>query len=190
MIRRAATLERHRRASSPRPPAGGVDRSGLRHDGRSGQQARDDYRGETYYFCCAGCRTSSPPPREIPRAACAGTRRRRHDLHLPDASGNPQAARRLPDLRHGARAVDAHGRHRPEPRAGRYDAPLLDRPRAGAPGDGARDERAFRRALVYARRFAIGSNSPLPRPSCCGPAGRSSCAARSRSSRATSTCSR
>ena len=40
------------------------------------------------------------------------------------------------------------------------------------------------------RRCRTGFSSRSPRPSCCGPAGRSSCAAGNRWSRATSTCSR
>ena len=51
---------------------------------------------------------------------------------------------------------------------------------------------APRRAARLHRPAACrtGSSSRSPRPSCCGPAGRSSCAAGNRSSRAISTCSR
>ena len=57
----------------------------------------------------------------------------RDDLHLPHASGDPPGrARLLPDLRHGAGAGDGHGRRRSQPRAGRHDAAVLDRPGADA----------------------------------------------------------
>ena len=52
---------------------------------------RFDYRGETLHFCSAGCRTNSPP---IPRVSGKGQQAESrgaggHDLHLPDASGDP-----------------------------------------------------------------------------------------------------
>ena len=86
----------------------------------------------------------------------------------------------------------ADGGDRPESRARRHDAAVLDRPRAGAAG-----RRCSRWAGISLdlhmrarRRCRTGSSSCWRRRSCCGPAGRSSCAAGSRSSPATSTCSR
>ena len=139
---------------------------------------------------------SSPPipakyldARRASRGAGAG----RHDLHLPDASRDPAGRPRLlPDLRHGARARD-----RRPPTAG-PNPELADMTRrfwiglalslpvfalemgghlVGLHGCSASDCRT-------------GSSSRSRRRWCCGPAGRSSCAAGSRSSRATSTCSR
>ena len=70
---------------------------------------RAEHEGQTYYFCSAGCRTKFiADPRRYLDAASSRARRagaRRHDLHLPDASGDPAGrAGLLPDLRHGAGA--------------------------------------------------------------------------------------
>ncbi len=113
--------------------AGERDRSGLRHDGRSAQRQ-------------APARASGPPllfllgrlPHQVHRRSGqvslaqqnAGRRAGagRHDLHLPDASGDPAGrARRLPDLRHGARAGTGHRRQRAQSRTRRHDAAVLDR---------------------------------------------------------------
>ena len=151
------------------------------------RQHRFDHRGETYYFCSAGCRTkfaADPakylsPKREQPKADAA----RRHDLHLPDASGDPPGrSRHLPDLRHGAGAGDGHRRRAAQSRTRRHDAAVLDRPGAVAAGCRARDGRASRRRVtaVSTRRCRTGSSSSSRRRSCCGRAGRSSCAAGNR----------
>ena len=67
---------------------------------------RHELRGQTYYFCSAGCRTkfAADPDRYLgDEGAGAGTPGR--DLHLPDAPGGAAGGpRELPDLRHGARA--------------------------------------------------------------------------------------
>ncbi len=70
---------------------------------------RADYRGHAYYFCSAGCRTKFiAEPQKYLGARRARTCRRRHDLHLPDASrDSPGRARLVPDLRHGARTRDS-----------------------------------------------------------------------------------
>ncbi len=73
-----------------------------------------------YHFCCDGCRRKfvADPARYLaPEAAQASVAvpapvsradARRHDLHLPDASGNPPGpSGQLPEMRHGAGAADA-----------------------------------------------------------------------------------
>ena len=76
-----------------------------------------EHAGATYYFCSpAAARSSSPiparlscsrqPGRPAPKPAPRG-----RDLHLPDASANPAGrSGQLPDLRHGSRAGNGHGR--------------------------------------------------------------------------------
>ena len=103
--------------------------------------------------------------------------RRGGDLHLPDAPADPpQRAGELPDLRHGARAghADGGGGRNPEledfTRRFWWTLPLTI---AGV---------AVSRWSVIAscpstRRRCRGSSSCSPRRSCCGPPGRSSCAA-------------
>src|SRR6516162_9751786 len=52
-------------------------------------------------------------------------------MGLPDASADrAKGARQLPDLRHGSRADDAHGRRNRKSRIARHDAALLGRCRA------------------------------------------------------------
>ena len=49
-------------------------------------------------------------------------------IHVPHAPRNrPDAARRLPDLRHGARAADRGARGSAQPRTRRHDAAAVDR---------------------------------------------------------------
>ena len=94
-------------------------------------------------------------------------RRRRH-LHLPDASRDPAGrTRRLPDLRHGARAGNRRHRHRTQSRTRRHDAPVLDRPRAHAAGLHPGNGRACRRRAQLGRTDAIEL-----RPICLRDAGR------------------
>ena len=66
------------------------------------------------------------------RRSRAPRARRRHRVHLPDAPGDrARRARRLPDLRHGARAAHGHARRtRPNPELDRHDAALLGQPGA------------------------------------------------------------
>ena len=128
-----------------------------------------EHDGKTYYFCCAGCRTkfAADPARYLGADGAVGSpsmdgrsverpmdrvgrdqrsrlqgRRPRHDLHLPDASGNPAGRTRLvPDLRHGARTGDAVGGGRPERRADRHEAPALVCAGAGGPAGRSRHGR-------------------------------------------------
>ena len=95
-----------------------------------------EHAGHTYYFCsqrCLGKFTAEPKRYLKPATAEAGAGGAGgHDLHLPDAPGDPPGrAGRLPDLRHGAGARGRVGRRRPQSRARRHDAALLDRPGAG-----------------------------------------------------------
>ena len=80
---------------------------------------RHDHKGHTYYFCSAGCRTKfARRPGQISVAARAQGRAGagRHDLHLPDASGDPAGrSGLLPDLRHGAGARHRDRRSGPNP---------------------------------------------------------------------------
>ena len=114
-------------------------RSGLRHDGRSGEEPAPAHAiaATTYYFCSAGCRTkfAADPQKYLgdarPPRRAHGARGR--DLYLPDASRSPPGRPgRLPDLRHGARARDRDGRRGGQSRTRRHDAPVLDRPRSRA----------------------------------------------------------
>ena len=191
-INHACTATRDRHA------ADGVDRSGLRHDRRSAHDAAPRTATTAIPIISArpAAAPNSPP---IPRKYLSPTSERRragargHDLHLPDASGDPpDRPRRLPDLRHGAGAGDRHRRHRAQSRTRRHDAAVLDRAGADAAGLRAGDGRASRSARMpgSTRRCRTGCSSSWRRRWCCGPAGRSSSAAGSRSSRATSTCSR
>ena len=67
---------------------------------------------------------------------------RGHRLHLPDASGGaPGPSRRLPEVRHGARAGNAEPRGSREPRADRLPPPLLVEPAGDARDHRARDVR-------------------------------------------------
>ena len=60
------------------------------------------------------------------RAPTGSARGARCHLHLPDAPGDRAGrARLLPDLRHGARAQDGHGRGRAERRVPRHAPPVL-----------------------------------------------------------------
>ena len=106
-----------------------------------------------------------------------------HDLHLPDASGDPPGrTRQLPDLRHGAGAGGREPGERTQSGARRHDAAVLDRRRAGAAACGAGDGWPSRRARTTGstRLCRTGSSSSLRRPWWSGPAGRSSSAAGSR----------
>ena len=92
--------------SSRRRPAGGVldPVCGMTVDPHTAKH-RADHRGHTYYFCSAGCRAkfAADPQKYLGARASAEPVRRRHDLHLPDASGDPPGRTGLlPDLRHGA----------------------------------------------------------------------------------------
>ena len=159
---------------------------------------RAEHAGRAYYFCSAGCRTkfladpahiSSPLP-----AAKAEARPGGHDLHLPDAPRDPAGrARLLPDLRHGAGAACSRPpRPGPNPELDRHDAAVLDRAGADRAGVRARDGRPPARPRISSSSQQTVELDPVRcwrRRSCCGPAGRSSSAAGSRSSPATSTCS-
>ena len=80
----------------------------------------------------------------------------RHDLHLPDASGDPPGRpRKLPDLRHGAGAGGREPRCAAQSGTRRHDAPLLDRPRARAAGRRAGNGRPSRRRPWLGRSDAV-----------------------------------
>ena len=142
---------------------------------------RHELRGQTYYFCSAGCRTkfAADPDRYLGDKVPAPAR--------PDAiytcPMHPEVRQvgpgQLPDLRHGARAGGRDGRDRAEPRARRHDPAVLDRAGAGAAGAGPRDGRASHQpahAPGAAGRRTGCSSSWRPRWSS-GPGGRSSSAA-------------
>ena len=69
-----------------------------------------EHHGQPYYFCSAGCRAKflADPERYLDPAVAAANARAGpggHDLHLPDAPGDPAGRPRfVPDLRHGAGA--------------------------------------------------------------------------------------
>ncbi len=118
------------RAAAPIDPV-----CGMTVDPHTTPSTAPSYHGHTYYFCSAGCRTQiRRRSAEISRAASATPPRRSPEgtiytcpMHPRDPPGR---ARLLPDLRHGARARDRHRRDRPQSRARRHDAPVLDRARA------------------------------------------------------------
>ena len=90
---------------------------------------------------------------EAGRSRTAGAREAGRDLHLPDASGDPPGrTRKLPDLRHGARAGRDLARQRTERRTPGHDAPLLDRadhrPAGRGAGDGQPSGRSARDRLA------------------------------------------
>ena len=75
-----------------------------------------EHDGRPYYFCSAKCQTKfvADPARyagerrrrQTPAETAAASRR--HDLHLPDAPGDPPGpSGQLPQVRHDARARDA-----------------------------------------------------------------------------------
>ena len=127
----------------------------------------------TYVFCSRRCAEKfEAAPGDYPRrAAEAGEIGfRRADLHLPDASRDRAGrARRLPDLRHGARAQDGKRRGRGAERgAARHDAALLDQRRArlaaAGLGDGRPPARRRSRPRDPARDSRTGSSSSLATP--------------------------
>ena len=155
---------------------------------------RADYHGQTYYFCCNGCRTKfiADPQKYLAKSKAAPA---------PVVEGAIYTCPMHPQIRQdgpGACPICGMALEPEMPSADTGPNPeLADMTRRfwiglalAVPVMVDRDERAFRRALVRACRRPTGSSSPSPRRWCCGPAGRSSCAARSRWSRATSTCSR
>ncbi len=85
----------------------------------------------------AAAPNSPPIPRKYldrSRPHGAAARAGRHDLHLPDASGDPPGrSGKLPDLRHGAGARGGEPRCGAQSRTRRHDAALLDRRRAALP---------------------------------------------------------
>ena len=174
---------------------------------------RAEHGGKTFFFCSGGCRgkfvadparylaepTDAPagaaheprPPRE--RAPRRKPAPRGRDLHLPDASGDSSGpSRRLPDLRHGARAGDRHGSDRPERGTRRHDPALLGRARR-SPSLSSRSKWAAISPTCIGscrNRFPTGFSWRSRLRSRSGRAGRSSSAAGRRSRAAISTCSR
>ena len=135
---------------------------------------------KTYYFCSAGCRSKfAADPEKYLHGAAPNRQRaaRRRDLHLPDASGNPpDRPGRLPDLRHGARARGGR-RGRRRSRTRRHDAPLLDRTLLALPVVVLDMGGHFGLLHLPGRHFDCMRSLCWRRRWCCGPAGRSSCAA-------------
>ncbi len=90
------------------------------------------HRGQTYHFCSQSCLDkfqASPETYLSPKAArTAHARARRHArVHVPDGPGGaPDWSRRMPEVRHGARARVGGAAH--EDRVDLPDAPG-DRPR-------------------------------------------------------------
>ena len=159
---------------------------------------RAEHRGRTYYFCSAGCRAKfAGRSRKISRTCDERSRRtgaRGHDLHLPDAPADPPGRARDPARSAAWRSSPmlATARRRPNPELVDMTPALLDRPRPDACRSFALEMGGHLIDLHHAARPAdcrTGCSSCWRRRSCCGPAGRSSCAAGNRSSRAASTCS-
>ena len=158
---------------------------------------RAEHDGQPYYFCSAGCRD------EVHRRSGALSRpaaQRRRPSRCRRARSTPaRCTREIRQVGPGScpicgmalEPVLVTRRHGAEPRARRHDAPVLDRAGAGPAGGRAGDGRPPDRPAPPhpASRPRTGSSCCWRRRSCCGPAGPSSCAAGSRSSRATSTCS-
>ena len=90
-----------------------------------------------------------PPPKPAPAGAIYTC-----PMHPADPPG---PSRRLPDLRHGARAGSRHGSDRPERGTCRHDPALLDRARALHPRLRARNGRPSRRPASGSCRNAISN---------------------------------
>ena len=108
------------------------DRPRVRHDGRRGRlkPSHRPRRSNLSFLRCALPRQIHRRPRQVSRTrgGVEPAAAERHDLHLPDASGNPAGrTRKLSDLRHGAGAIDDNRRNTAQPRIRRYDQTLLDR---------------------------------------------------------------
>jgi protein-S-isoprenylcysteine O-methyltransferase Ste14 len=98
---------------------------------------------------------------------------------LPHASGSaPDRSRHLPEVRHGAGAGAAGTRGRAKSRACRFPPPFPVDAAADRPGHP--DRHVGRPLRPCSAPPGPGWNWRWARPSCCGRAGRSSCAARSR----------
>ena len=174
---------------------------GLRHERRSRRppSTASIYAGQTYYFC------SGRLPRQVRRRAAALSRRSAGRSAVAGRRGRRSTPARcipkirqvgpgsLSDLRHGARAGDAGRRDRAQSRARRHDAAVLDRPSALAIPVAVLDMVAPMTSLG-ATLGASGAELDPARPGDAGGAVGGLAvlrrAARSRSSRATSTCSR
>ena len=150
-----------------------------------------DIEGRTFYFCSAGCKTkfAADPAKYLGVAAanahvqvpapCVDRSACRHDLHVPDAPGGPAGSSgQLPEVRHGARAARCRRSTTSEnPELARFPAALLV--------DAAADDRRHRcwRCSATGCSWFDAGDAELDRAaccrcrSCCGPAGRSSCAA-------------
>ncbi len=157
---------------------------------------RADYQGQTYYFCRAGCRekfVADPErylaPAEAPAEAVPEGTIYTCPMHPEIRQVGPGSCP-ICGMALEPELVTAEAG--PESRTRRHDAALLDRLGAGAAGLRCWKWADIWRAshLSSARSSPTGCSSCSRRRSCCGPAGRSSCAAGSRSSRAISTCSR
>ena len=192
------TAHDHDRPRHGSSRAAGRARSGLRHDGRSAHRASiaTSIRATPIISARPAAAPSSPPIRR-------NISRQDERAAEPVPEGTIYTCPMHPEIRQvGPGSCPICGmalepeivdrRDRAQSRTRRHDAALLDRPRADAAGVRARDGRAHRRRRTASsiRRCRTGFSSRSRRRWCCGPAGRSSCAAGSRSSRAISTCSR
>ena len=143
---------------------------------------RHTHGGDTYFFCSGGCRAkfAANPKRYLSRLPAAAARAGRHDLHLPDAS------------RRCGRTVRAPARS-----AAWRSNPMMPTAETGPNPELADMTRRFWIGLALtvpvlalemgghlrpahaarASSFRTGSSSSWRRRWCCGPAGRSSCAA-------------
>src|SRR2546423_294212 len=138
------------RAGSRRHAAGIVthgQRPRVRHERRPARRCAQGGAGGRNLLLLLGrlprkirCRPAALP---LGAGAFAGACARGHDLYLPHAPPGPAGRpRRVPDLRHGARARARHVRDAAQPRARGHDAALLDRAGHGAPRVRPRDGRA------------------------------------------------
>ena len=124
-----------------------------------------EHRGHTYYFCHESCleRFSAAPESFLSPApatpAPAGQRRGHARVHVPDGSGGPpDRPRRVPEVRHGARAGDGQPGRRGQPRARRHDAALPRLARAHAADPRLHDLGRPARAAAAARHVAGGDD--------------------------------
>ena len=132
-------------ASFARTPRGAsADRSGLRHDGRSGDKTPHRHslsRPRLLFLLAPAAAANSPPIRKnICTRRASAAQRRAPEGAIYTCPMHPEVRQHrpglLPDLRHGAR-TRSRRRETDRPRTCRHDAPVLDLRGAGAAGRGA-----------------------------------------------------
>ena len=192
-------MDHHAHSDTNRPAAGGVidPVCGMTVDPHTTPH-RHSHRGQPYYFCSAGCRTKFAAD---PAKYLAGEDKAAAE---PVPEGTIYTCPMHPEIRQiGPGSCPICGMALEPEIATAETGPnpeLADMTRRfwiglalTVPVVRARDGRAsVRRRISLDRPDAVELDAvrASPRRSCCGPAGRSSCAAGSRWSRATSTCSR